>query len=300
LIASESLDGRDHLTQGDGMAGLLVSVRSVAEARAAVGAGADVIDVKEPRLGPLGPAHPDVWRAVRLAVPCEIPVSAALGELADWSAATFRFCLLASGLSYVKLGLAGCGSRPPAEWKRGWRSARESLAAPGGPEWVVVVYVDWSAARAPHPDDVLGFTLETDCSGVLFDTWDKRGTSPVDDSWAGWIRRIQDSGRFVALAGGLDEAAIARQRALQPDLFAVRGSACVGGDRLAAIDPERIARLARAVRCEAASFARCGRAKPIPATPSDSPFEQGERRRSPSGSCVEQGEGSRTPSSSAL
>ena len=51
----------------------------------------------------------------------------------------------------------------------------------------------------------------------------------------------------MALAGGLDAAAIARLAPLRPDLFAVRGAACRHGDRLAAVDPDRVALLVRAI-----------------------------------------------------
>ena len=63
--------------------GLLVSVRSAAEACAALAGGAALIDVKEPAHGPLGRASDDVIRAVMDAVGGRCAVSAALGELAD-------------------------------------------------------------------------------------------------------------------------------------------------------------------------------------------------------------------------
>ena len=65
------------------MTRLLVSVRDASEALAALRGGAALIDVKEPRLGSLGAATPEVWREVRRVVPTEVPCSAALGELKD-------------------------------------------------------------------------------------------------------------------------------------------------------------------------------------------------------------------------
>ncbi|MEX0885938.1 MAG: (5-formylfuran-3-yl)methyl phosphate synthase, partial [Phycisphaeraceae bacterium] len=44
--------------------GLLVSVRNVAEARAAMAGGADVIDIKEPAAGALGAASPTTIQQV--------------------------------------------------------------------------------------------------------------------------------------------------------------------------------------------------------------------------------------------
>jgi len=87
-------------------------------------------------------------------------------------------------------------------------------------------------------------------AGVLVDTWDKAVRSPLDASacWSAWVDRARRSGRFVALAGGLDLAAIARLAPLRPDLFAIRGAACFGSERRATVDARRVADLARAAR----------------------------------------------------
>jgi (5-formylfuran-3-yl)methyl phosphate synthase len=223
------------------MAGLLVSVRSAEEARAAVEGGASVVDVKEPDHGPLGRASASTWRAVREAVPLTIPVSVALGELSDWSGAEGSF----DGISFRKIGLADSGPN----WRSRWVELRRHQA--GGARWVAVAYADWRVARAPHPDEILEAALEAeDCSGVLVDTWDKSVPSPLDATpeWFAWVSLAQRSGRFVALAGGLDLNAIARLAPLRPDLFAVRGAACDRSDRLGHVRADRVAELARAVR----------------------------------------------------
>jgi len=229
------------------VAKLLLSVRSAVEAQAAVAGGAAIVDVKEPSLGSLGRAPCSVWRAVRDVVPEPIPVSVALGELGEWlsdeSPDVPRSAW--SGIGFCKLGL----SNAPPDWSDRWRDLRrrldDSTRAKLG--WVAVVYMDWQSARAPDPDAVIGAAAEiSKCRGVLFDTWDKSRGTRVDDTWKGKIARVRASGRFVALAGSLDTEAIARLAALEPDIFAVRGAACQGGNRHAAIDPERVVRLVRA------------------------------------------------------
>src|SRR5262249_54305435 len=62
---------------------LLVSVRSAAEAIAAVEGGADLIDIKEPSHGSLGRADDAAVTAVLQAVGGRKPVSAAFGELRE-------------------------------------------------------------------------------------------------------------------------------------------------------------------------------------------------------------------------
>jgi uncharacterized protein (UPF0264 family) len=216
---------------------LLVSVRSAEEARAAFGAGASVIDVKEPARGPLGRADVSVWLQIRQAVTLGTTLSVALGELRDWSddaldPAAFQ------GFSFRKVGLAG--SRPG--WIDDWKKLSQGQG--GGPPWIAVIYADWARADAPDPQSVLDVTLGSDhCSGVLVDTWDKSRPSPVDLSWRPLFDRVRLAGKLSALAGRLDFEAIDCLRSLQPDLIAVRGAACQGGDRSAAIDPARVAAL---------------------------------------------------------
>ena len=59
------------------VAKLLVSVRSKAEALAALAGGATIVDVKEPKNGSLGRATFDVWREVQKVVPRPVLVSVA-------------------------------------------------------------------------------------------------------------------------------------------------------------------------------------------------------------------------------
>jgi uncharacterized protein (UPF0264 family) len=218
------------------LAGLLVSVRSAEEARAAFEGGAAVVDVKDPSRGPLGRASGEVWRAIRGAVPAEVPVSVALGELREWVEAPD---LDWSGLAYRKLGLAGAGR----DWARRWK---EIVEVTPGPPWIAVVYADWQLADAPQPEAVLDIAVTVPrCVGLLVDTWDKSRPGGLDLSWAPLIERTKSAGRLVALAGRLDIEAIRRLAPLGPDLFAVRGAACAGGDRLGAIDRRRVAELVR-------------------------------------------------------
>src|SRR6266496_2650971 len=90
--------------------GLLVSVRSVAEALTALAGGADVIDVKEPSRGSLGAADDDTISAVVRAVNGRAPVSAALGELVDLIGSPIGdgTPTLVDGVSLFKIGLARC------------------------------------------------------------------------------------------------------------------------------------------------------------------------------------------------
>ena len=123
--------------------GLLVSVRSGAEALTALRGGADLIDVKEPRGGSLGRATGAVIDDVIGQVAGRRPVSAALGELADEPSHR-----IPAGLSFIKCGLANFGD--DNRWQKRLTAFRQAIAhLPQPPEVVTVAYADWKIAAAP-------------------------------------------------------------------------------------------------------------------------------------------------------
>jgi uncharacterized protein (UPF0264 family) len=226
------------------VAQLLVSVRSADEARSALVGGASIIDVKEPDHGSLGQAPWSVWREVDTAVSGTAPISVALGELADW---LDPHCPIPpsqawAGISFCKLGLAGADGN----WQTAWRIVRSRIDDQNGPAWIAVIYADWQTARAPDPEFILEVAVGTDrIAGVLVDTWDKTRRIELDERWVARAALVRQSGKLVAMAGGLDCRAIAGLGRIAPDIVAVRGAACVDGNRRSAIDPERVAELAR-------------------------------------------------------
>jgi len=225
------------------MARLLVSVRSSAEARAAVAGGADLIDLKEPARGPLGMTDPAVWAEIRAVVPTAIPVSVALGEIDDWDDRPPPPASAWQGIAYRKLGLAGRGGDSLTRWER----LRHDWGP--GPGWVGVAYTDWERAGSPPPGSIVeAACAAADCVGLLFDTWEKGEPGRHDRrTWEEWSPIVRRSGRFVAMAGGLDLSTVATMSRLGFDLIAVRGAACAGGDRRGPIVEGRVRRLARAV-----------------------------------------------------
>ncbi len=191
---------------------------------------------------------------MRGAVPQSIPISVALGELNEWLGSEHPQVPASawSGIKYCKLGL----SKAPADWLQRWLELSRGLRrhSPAFPDWVAVVYLDWEAASAPHPDLIIDAAAEIpECRAVLFDTWRKSSAARLDRSWKQRVERVRDSGRLVALAGSLDAAAISRWKVWQPDIFAVRGAACAECDRLGPIDVTRVARLVEAVTGECES-----------------------------------------------
>jgi (5-formylfuran-3-yl)methyl phosphate synthase len=210
--------------------GLLVSVRSAAEAIVALEGGTDVIDVKEPARGSLGRADDSTVAAIVQAVGGRAMVTAALGEwseVVEWrihdQAPTFF-----DRVALVKLGLAGMALR--RNWQQEWMRAVK-LYRPARP--VAVVYADWQVAGAPAPDDVLAVAVECGSPALLVDTWQKSGGALFDLWTNAQLARFVDAVRAtdiaIVLAGSLSGKAVTAAARLLPDLVAVRTAACDGG-----------------------------------------------------------------------
>jgi uncharacterized protein (UPF0264 family) len=229
---------------------LLVSVRSVAEAEAALEGGAHLIDVKEPRHGALGRAGDAVIAGVVGRVAGRRPVSAALGELTNPAEA---HPYPGTGLAYVKWGLSGMGDRP--DWPERWQNAsRRVAAASPACRVVAVAYADWQRAGAPSVEEVSAFARAQPGGVLLVDTFQKAprpetGAAPalVDLLPLAEVVRLcgscHEAGVRVALAGSLGAAQIERLRPARPDWFAVRGAACAGGRREAAVCARKVREL---------------------------------------------------------
>jgi uncharacterized protein (UPF0264 family) len=220
------------------MSGLVVSVRNAAEARIALDGGAALIDVKEPTEGSLGRAAPTVLASVLEIVAGNRPVSAAMGELIDWSETELPQDV--GRLAYLKWGLSNC----PPDWAARLTHLRTRIEGSSACQLVVTAYADWRRANAPPPRDVCHLAIQTRAKAFLLDTWNKDGTSLSD-----WVlpaevlelrQQCRAAGVLVVLAGGLALRNIRELSYIQPDLFAVRGAVCLGGRRDGELDTERV------------------------------------------------------------
>jgi uncharacterized protein (UPF0264 family) len=223
--------------------GLLVSVRDAAEALDALSAGADLIDLKEPRRGSLGAVEAAVMREVVAAVAQRAPMSAALGELLEDPPVD----QVPSGIQLAKLGLAGCAAH------RDWPD-RFAAAVQGFPERtraVVVAYADWRRAGAPAPEEVLEAAAPLGCRAVLVDTW-KKDAGGLLDLWTPaecerFVVRVHAAGLMAVIGGSLRADGMRQLLPIAPDYLAVRGAACAN-DRAGRLSADRVRELASIVR----------------------------------------------------
>ncbi len=230
------------------MTGLLVSVRSAAEAATAMAGGADIIDVKEPRRGALGPAEPGVWREILATVGQRAPVSAALGEI--HSDEVLEYASSADEFAYAKVGLSDWQRRSDSDAK--WLKVK--LALPVNVVAVPVMYADIEATGWESLSESAAAAIEMAGGArsglIVIDTFRKDGHNLLDlvtlDELQTVSRVALHSGIGLVLAGSLNENSIEKLLPLEPAYIGVRGAACTGG-RDGAIDLARVKSLARLV-----------------------------------------------------
>ena len=218
--------------------GLLVSVRNAEEAKDALAAGVDLIDVKDPAKGALGMAESETVAAVLGVVGKKVPVSAALGE---WSSNSLTEAVwhLEQPLTYIKWGLAGYKDVPG--WGEDLLDTRRQV--PARTEVVAVAYADAKRAKSIIPSEVAKFARRYRYRAFLLDTFLKDGKTLLDFMKLNEIAEIVNSltaaGIKVALGGSLKLEQVKLLLPLGPDYLAVRGAVCVGG-RGTALDPVRM------------------------------------------------------------
>ncbi|MFM7137616.1 MAG: (5-formylfuran-3-yl)methyl phosphate synthase [Planctomycetota bacterium] len=232
--------------------GLLVSVRDAEEAAVAVAGGAAIIDVKEPRNGPLGRPPAETVATVAGVLPRQMPLTLACGELASGDEITAYLADVRRALPpdlppprAVKAGPAGLALDA-------WRTAFSRLQArlPPGTEAVAVAYADWRRADAPPPEVLLTEAIRMKAAAFLVDTFDKQGPALFatisPQAVAAWSRAAEAAGLALAVAGRLAGADVAEALRLGAGVVGVRSAACDGGrdGRIAAPRVRLLARLA--------------------------------------------------------
>lgn len=259
---------------------LLVSIRNVIEAEAAVAGGCDVLDIKEPVRGAMGMADVLTIAAVvdkvrRLA--SSVPVSVALGEAGDWAAES-PVPRLPPNIAYLKLGTAGLvmnsgwtgqfsdvkqrfsSERHAGSSERG-ETASDGEACPV--QWIAVGYADWEIARGPCPEAVIEGALECGCAGVLIDTFAKAHGRLLDCASVEGLESLgelaRSNGLEFALAGRLQFTDLPRVATARPDIVGIRSAACRAGIRTGEIDAAAVRTFREALHSASRAFAPASR-----------------------------------------
>ncbi|HTT09814.1 MAG TPA: (5-formylfuran-3-yl)methyl phosphate synthase [Burkholderiaceae bacterium] len=232
------------------MTALLASVRTEQEAVAAVRAGADIVDLKDPHSGALGALPRALIESIvaRVRALGAWPISATIGDLDDRlidEMVRRVGTTAATGVDFVKVGIA------PGKHARAALASLAELPAAVVPLFFADAGLDLAlvATACAH-----GFRI------VMVDTANKSGGSLFECVDHATLRRMLDivhaAGARAGLAGSLRLGQVPALCSLQPDIAGFRGALCDGA-RTGRLDPEKVRRLRSALP----------RAEVIPALP---------------------------------
>ena len=239
---------------------MLASVTGLSEALVALGAGVDVVDLKDPAAGALGACPPHLLRAVVRLRDSRDPgiarpaISAAIGDLHDDGGsgliALAAAGAAACGIDFVKVGVRLVdGDRAVAALREVARAVRE---AGGTTRTIAATYVDLAPAGAAcEPEALAAIAARAEVDGCLVDTALKDGRTLLDhaapDRVARFVAACREAGMICALAGSIRLEDLPRVVPLGPDYIGARGALCTGGRR-GCLDAGRVRAFSAAIR----------------------------------------------------
>jgi uncharacterized protein (UPF0264 family) len=233
---------------------LLISPKNEKEATEAIAGGADIIDVKNPKEGPLGANFPWIIRRIRQVTPANIEVSCTLGEVPNLPGSMSLAALGAAttGVNYVKAGLYGL--KTPEEAVYLMQNVTKA-AKDYNPAIKVVVsgYADAARISTVAPLAVPKIAHEAQADIAMIDTAIKDGknlfTFLTKPQLKSFVDAAHNYGLKAALAGSLQKADLPRVYALGADVVGLRGAACTLSDRVnGQITREKVQELVKVIK----------------------------------------------------
>ncbi len=226
------------------MSAFLASTRDLIEAKIALAAGANWIDMKEPRTGALGAVAADEVARVAAwirGVDNNTPVSATIGDC--WNhpqSMPERVAVLAdTGVPYVKIGVYA--ARPA-------RALLQAISAccACGPRIILVCF-----AEAPPGPASIAACAATGIRGMMLDTADKN-SGPLTailtrTRIAAFVNSVQARGLLCGLAGSLARADIPELMPLGADYLGFRGALCEAGGRSGTLSAHAVANIRQGI-----------------------------------------------------
>ncbi|MDO9163026.1 MAG: (5-formylfuran-3-yl)methyl phosphate synthase [Methylococcaceae bacterium] len=228
------------------MTGMLASVNSLQEARLALDAEVDIIDLKQPSKGALGALEIDLINTIVNAINGDCPISATIGDLPMQPDRVFKAVddMVNTGVDYVKIGFF-----PGGDWLATlqklhsytdiWQQQRSGLIA--------VLFAD------TKPDFAILSTLKNSgFKGVMLDTMDKQKGSLTKVMTLSTITKFVNLTRqyqlLCGLAGSLKADDIAKLMPLNPDYLGFRGALCEQHDRTARLSRSALIKIKHSIK----------------------------------------------------
>jgi (5-formylfuran-3-yl)methyl phosphate synthase len=216
---------------------LLISPLNEEEAKEAILGGADIVDVKNPKEGPLGASFPWIIQNIKKAAPKTVEVSCTLGDVPNLpgTAALAALGAASIGVNYIKVGLGNLKSKADAV---ALLQGVVEAAKNHNPVVKVVAagYADAEKVGSIKPLLVPEVASESGCDAAMLDTAIKNGASLLDclsqAQLRGFVEKTHGYGLQAALAGSLKAEHLPLLRELGVDIVGLRGAACTNGDRV--------------------------------------------------------------------
>jgi dihydroneopterin aldolase len=225
--------------------GFLASVTTREEALLARGAGANMIDCKNPSEGALGALPLLTVRAIAKAMEGEVPVSTTVGNVtlnpAQWQDAIHT--MTASGADIIKIGLLEPGNLQ--ECLQAIRPLAELYPL------VAVLFADQPLSQHRR-EDIIALLAEHQFLGVMLDCNDKSSGSLTRqlkaDELKSFVETAHRADLMCGLAGALQLDDIEKLKPLNPDYLGFRSALCQNGERNKDLDPQRVAQVAQLLK----------------------------------------------------
>jgi uncharacterized protein (UPF0264 family) len=233
---------------------LLISPQNIKEATEAIAGGADIIDVKNPKEGPLGANFPWVIKEIKQLIPGNVELSCTLGEAPNlpgtMALAAYGAALL--NIDYIKIGLSGIQTIQKAT------DLLENIihaVKMGNSKTRVVIagYGDYIRADSIEPQLVIQAAFATKADIVMLDTAIKDGKNlfafQSHQQLEEFINNAHKHNLGVALAGSLQTQDLPTLKKLGADFVGLRGAACQNNNRdTGHITQERVKELAKIIK----------------------------------------------------
>jgi uncharacterized protein (UPF0264 family) len=111
--------------------------------------------------------------------------------------------------------------------------------------WVAVAYADADAAGSPSVNDVLDAAIDSQCGGLLVDTFKKGNLTLLDMIEIGQLSTLakdcHSAGMFFAIAGKLSSDSLKHLTTVPADVIGIRSAACRKSDRTGQFDSGLVA-----------------------------------------------------------
>ena len=224
---------------------LLISPRSLEEARKVITGGANIVDIKNPAEGSLGAGSPRLIHAVKELTENRVEISAALGDISVWMPGTIglaAYGAMQAGANYVKMGALNLSEQQATDTAK---ACVEALN--GGCSMVIAGYADASRVNGLSPLKIPQIAASTRADIAMIDTAIKDGRGLLDNMSTTKLRKFVEQahslGLEAALAGEVKIEEVEVLASLEVDIIGIRSAACEGGRRDASISEEKVREL---------------------------------------------------------